>query len=214
MQSDDPTTRSAILRAAEQLFAAQGFTATSTKQIAAVARVNSALLYYYFGSKDNLYAETLEAVFGDMTEQRRRHTPVGQAPDVTLRALVQLLASFMSARPNAPRLLARELLDHGTGLSDAGSRVPEFAAGMLRQLAEVVSAGQRGGSLRAEVDPELAAISIIGQVVYWFVAQPAVSSVRSANEGKGSRTHADFSRHAADFALSALRPAPKRLFTE
>jgi len=47
-------TRDLILDAAEQLFAAQGFTATTIKQIGRAAGVNSALLYYYFADKDRL----------------------------------------------------------------------------------------------------------------------------------------------------------------
>ena len=51
--------RDQILDAAERLFAAQGFARTTIKDIGREAGVNSALLYYYFADKDQLYREVL-----------------------------------------------------------------------------------------------------------------------------------------------------------
>ena len=55
-------TRSRILDAALQEFAANGLAGARTEQIAAAAGVNKALLYYYFESKEKLYAAALEIV--------------------------------------------------------------------------------------------------------------------------------------------------------
>jgi TetR/AcrR family transcriptional regulator len=57
-----PETRSRILEAALAEFAAHGLAGARTEQIAAAAQVNKALLYYYFESKEKLYAATLEMV--------------------------------------------------------------------------------------------------------------------------------------------------------
>jgi TetR/AcrR family transcriptional regulator len=55
-------TRARILDAALSEFAANGLAGARTEQIAAAAGVNKALLYYYFESKDKLYAAALEMV--------------------------------------------------------------------------------------------------------------------------------------------------------
>jgi TetR/AcrR family transcriptional regulator len=55
-------TRSRILEAALSEFAANGLAGARTEAIAAAANVNKALLYYYFESKEKLYAATLEMV--------------------------------------------------------------------------------------------------------------------------------------------------------
>src|SRR5678816_3024118 len=47
--------RQSILRVAREEFAARGFAATRVETLARKARVNKALLYYYFGSKLGLY---------------------------------------------------------------------------------------------------------------------------------------------------------------
>jgi TetR/AcrR family transcriptional regulator, upper aerobic nicotinate degradation pathway regulator len=49
-----------ILEAALQLFSERGYTAASIKEIARVSGINSALIYYYFASKDQLFVEALK----------------------------------------------------------------------------------------------------------------------------------------------------------
>jgi TetR/AcrR family transcriptional regulator len=55
-------TRGRILDAALREFAAHGLAGARTEQIAVAAGVNKALLYYYFESKEKLYAAALEMV--------------------------------------------------------------------------------------------------------------------------------------------------------
>src|ERR1700723_311807 len=55
-------TRERILEAALSEFSANGLAGARTEPIAAAAGVNKALLYYYFESKEKLYAATLEMV--------------------------------------------------------------------------------------------------------------------------------------------------------
>jgi TetR/AcrR family transcriptional regulator len=55
-------TRERILEAALSEFSANGLAGARTEQIAVAAGVNKALLYYYFESKEKLYAATLEMV--------------------------------------------------------------------------------------------------------------------------------------------------------
>lgn len=55
-----PDTRAAILVAARELFAAQGFAGTSVRAIAAAAGVDASLVHHYFGTKDDLFVAALE----------------------------------------------------------------------------------------------------------------------------------------------------------
>src|SRR6516165_10106181 len=54
-KADDPTTKDAILDAAETLMVDEGYAAVTSRRVAAVAGVNSALVYYYFDSMDGLF---------------------------------------------------------------------------------------------------------------------------------------------------------------
>jgi TetR/AcrR family transcriptional regulator len=55
-------TRARILDAALQEFSARGLAGARTEQIASIAGVNKALLYYYFESKENLYLASIEMI--------------------------------------------------------------------------------------------------------------------------------------------------------
>ncbi|MFI5592099.1 TetR/AcrR family transcriptional regulator [Amycolatopsis sp. NPDC051758] len=54
---DAAATREALLAAARTLLAEHGVEGTSTRDVAAAAGVNQALVYRYFGSKEKLFAE-------------------------------------------------------------------------------------------------------------------------------------------------------------
>jgi AcrR family transcriptional regulator len=55
-----PDTRQEILDAARQEFAAAGYDGATIRGVAAVAGVDPALVMHYFGSKDQLFAASLE----------------------------------------------------------------------------------------------------------------------------------------------------------
>ncbi|MDG3010477.1 TetR/AcrR family transcriptional regulator [Rhodococcus sp. D2-41] len=59
---DASATREALLNAARALIGQHGVDAVSTRDIAASVSVNQALVYRYFGSKDNLIAEALGGI--------------------------------------------------------------------------------------------------------------------------------------------------------
>ncbi len=71
MASDQ--TRTAILRAAERLYADRGFADVTLRDIVAEAGVNLAAVNYHFGSKDELiselFAELLDCFVGYASSQ-------------------------------------------------------------------------------------------------------------------------------------------------
>lgn len=64
------STKDRILHAAEELFAEQGFGATSLRQVTSRADVNIAAVNYHFGSKDNLVNEVFRRRMDEMSRER------------------------------------------------------------------------------------------------------------------------------------------------
>jgi AcrR family transcriptional regulator len=62
---DSSTTRAALLTAARELFASEGYDATTVRAVADRAGVNQALLFRHFGNKEGLFAESVR---GDAME--------------------------------------------------------------------------------------------------------------------------------------------------
>ena len=90
-KGDGPDLRRVILDAAEQLFAGHGFYGVTTRQVAAEAGVDTALIHYYFGSKRDLF----DAVFSRRAEilntERSRAMAAydeAQGGDVTARGVI------------------------------------------------------------------------------------------------------------------------------
>jgi AcrR family transcriptional regulator len=53
----DPTTRNALLDAAQHVMTTEGYAAATTRRVAGEAGVNSALVFYYFESLDGMFVE-------------------------------------------------------------------------------------------------------------------------------------------------------------
>jgi len=206
----DPSTRDVILDAAERLFAARGFARTTIKQIGREAGVNSALLYYYFADKDQLYRDVLQRFVSRLVARTMTGSAGDGDPAARLRAFVAAQADALAANPHFPRLLVRELIDFDA--AHAVEQIQLLAATSFRRLCGLIEEGQRGGVFRRDVDPRFAAISTIAQVAYFFVARPAVRILLGAGpHGPAPAVVRAFASHAAEFALAALAaPAARR----
>src|SRR5256885_14133973 len=84
-----------ILAAAAAEFAERGFAGARVDRIARRARVNKAMLYYYFRSKQELYRTLLRQVFGQAA-QRMQAIAAAEAsphhkPDRIVSGIAQLL---------------------------------------------------------------------------------------------------------------------------
>src|SRR6476659_2064768 len=198
LPASDATSRDQILDAAERLFAVKGFARTTIKHIGNEAGLNSALLYYYFADKDELYREVLRRFVSRLVARTMGELTGAGTPDGRLRGLLQAQAEILIANPHFPRLMARELAE-----SDGAHAVEQFhllAATTFRRLCELIEQGQRAGIFRKDVDPRFAAISTISQVAYFFVARPAVRVLlNSGPAGPSPKVVREFAGHAADF---------------
>ena len=143
--------RTDILDAAELLFARQGFDSTTIKAIATTARVNTALLYYYFADKQGLYHAVLERAFGGLIAEGQGRAMSDLDPEDAIRAFVSLQASYFGRHPNRPHLFVRELIDHGA--AHAAGQLSRLAATLFRRLCDVIERGQAAGRFRAEAGP-------------------------------------------------------------
>jgi TetR/AcrR family transcriptional regulator len=119
MNRSTPTSRrqtrqvneSAILRAAERVFARAGFEGATMADIADEAGLPKANLHYYFGAKRALYRAVLDAVLHDWLGPLEAITPEAD-PRTALRHYIELKMALAAERPHASRVFANELL-HG-----------------------------------------------------------------------------------------------------
>lgn len=154
---DADRSRTAILEAAERLFAARGFEGASLAEIAAAAGVSRATPSYFFGSKQQLYVAALERVFRDRQsavavafEPLRAWVRDGGGPQALRTALegaADGYIGFLLSRPAFVRLLQHEDLAGGQQLRVTRRERNAISLGFEALQA---SAARRGlGSFRA-----------------------------------------------------------------
>jgi len=167
-------TRAALIAAALKLYGDNGFEATSTREIAASAEVNAAMIAYHFGGKEGLraacadfVAERLRGIFGD--------APEAETPQAARAALSALLRAFIRrvVADEAARPLARFLLREISDPSAAFARIYETAFAPLHRRACRLWARASGGDPES-ADTRLAVFAIIGQALYFRIARVAV----------------------------------------
>lgn len=115
---DAEATRHAILRAALDLFAEEGFEAVGVRSIGARAGVDSSLISRYFGGKDELFVEVIKS--GSVNWQRRWGDRESFAERVTDDVL---------AVPNGGRVLRDLLVLMRSAGSDKAKRLIDEALG-------------------------------------------------------------------------------------
>jgi AcrR family transcriptional regulator len=155
-----PDTRAAILAAARQRFAQQGYAATSVRGIATAAGVDSALVHHYFGTKEDLFVASLE-----LRIDPREIVPVVTAGgrDGAGERLVRLLLSVWDDEESRLPLMA---LVRSVFEPEGKALVPEaFGRLILRPVGEALELD----------DPErrmtLVASQLVGMVVLRYVAR-------------------------------------------
>lgn len=114
LRSDGEATKTRILEAAGELFAAKGYAETSNKDIAARAQVDLASINYHFGNRSGLYQAVLAAAHGQLLGMANLRQLVGsESPaESKLRVLIEQLVAQAMQEPQAwqLRILAREVL--------------------------------------------------------------------------------------------------------
>jgi len=160
--------RSELIRVACRVFAEKGFDGASLQDIADEFGVLKGSLFHYIQTKEELLQEIIEGVYQDAA---REVWVIAQEEDEAvnrLRRVIVAYAVFISrnldevtvwmhdfnALPDARRKALRELEDRDR-----------------HRLEELIAEAQREGGIRADVDPRLAALALLGSVNWlhrWF----------------------------------------------
>ncbi len=105
----DLDTKGKILAVARKLFAQQGYSATSVKQICTEAGVNVSLISYYFGGKEQVLIELLQTSLFDIPIFKNKE--LASDPVLGIREIVASIINFRVSNPEIMTILHREILN-------------------------------------------------------------------------------------------------------
>ena len=150
-RTEEPTSRAAILDAAEALFGTRGFQKTTVDEIAVRAGVSRTLVYRYFRDKLGLFEAVVGRLVSEWNDVLRseaaRATP-GTAH--TLRLVLTACLDFARKRSALRVLLARDTRAMLAGSTDVIDRGNDLLRNLIQ---DIVVGGVRRGDVRADLEP-------------------------------------------------------------
>jgi len=207
---DADRTQQAILNAAVAEFAHAGLGGARVERIAERAGVNKRLLYYYFGSKDDLFLAVLEQTYADIREaERELHLETANPADA-VRRLVAFTWNHYLAHPEFLTLLNSENLHRARHLKRS-RQVRAMNSPLIETLGEVLRSGAARGEFRAGVDPLQLYVSIAA-LSYFYLGNNHTLSAVFGRDLATVRARRDRLAHMTEVILGYLRPErPRRL---
>lgn len=160
MPRDAEATKQRIFDAASAEFAEQGLAGARVDRIAARAEANKQLIYAYYGSKEELFAEVLARQLEELAEE------ITIDPE-RLAEYAGRLLDFHAEHPEVTRLIMHEALHYG----DREVPMEERRRAHNAAKVEAVARAQREGIVAPGIDPRDIVMFVIGYAI-WCAAMP------------------------------------------
>lgn len=172
----------AILEAAAELFAEQGFAATSMSAIARLANTSKANIYHHFSSKNDLYLAIMKAAASRSSALLAALADAGGSFSQRLAEFSAGQLSNILTHQRSTQLIMREALSGG---SERGREIAEIVVNeSFAQLVSMIRQGQQVNEFRNDIDPALTAFIILAANHFFFQAAPVMQHVPEINFGQ------------------------------
>jgi TetR/AcrR family transcriptional regulator len=184
-ERDAEVARQAILDAAEEVFAKNGFDGARIDAIAAASGYNKSLIFHYFGDKLGLYREIVLRV----REQFQGWFARVLAPLVdndampldagTVRAFLEtFIRWYFNMLVEHPRLLRMVAWEAAEGWHTFTSlqRKPEEIE-MSLSIIDFIQRAQKAGFIEAELDPLLLIFNMVNLCMYHVISTPLLQQL-------------------------------------
>jgi TetR/AcrR family transcriptional regulator len=151
-QRDAVRTRSEILEVATREFAEHGLAGARVDEIAARTRTTKRMIYYYFGGKEQLYIEVLEAAYARIRSVEREVDVEHLDPREAIRRLAELTFDHHDAHPEFIRLVSIENIHHAEHMRKS-KRLANLNHPAIDLIERILDRGRAEQLFRRDVDP-------------------------------------------------------------
>ena len=171
----EPVSRDAVLAAAKQRFATEGYEKTTLRAIAQDARVDPSMVLYLFGSKEELFRESLRLIIDPEVLVAALTGAADDDPDIGARMVRTYLRIWETPATAASM---RAMLQSATSNSDAHDAFRGFMQNyVLTAVSEVL-----GGGEQARLRAMLAASQLVGTALLRYIIQVPPLATLSVDE--------------------------------
>jgi len=198
------TTRQRIFNAARKTFADKGFAGARMDEIARMARVNKATIYYHIGDKRTLYEGILKEIFSGVADDLTRNDDAERSAEERLRQFVRTLAHLIDQNTDLAAIMLREQASGAKNFPDVVARDLVRIIGLIT---EVLDQGVKAGVFK-QTTPVLVHLMAIGSMVFMKMSSPIRSKLAAraaASETIGRGLDKDVAAEIEDLILDAVR---------
>ncbi len=185
-----------ILRAAVELFARKGFDGTRIAEIADASGLPKANVYYYFETKEAIYATLIERLLNGW-DKALEHIRADREPREAIAAYITAKLDYSRRHATESRFFANEILRGGGFLSKAQRRHMQE---VTRDRVDVVEGWVRDGKLRP-LDPRHFFIMLWASTQFYA----DFAEVAAMTLGKSKLGTADFTEAREAIVATILR---------
>ena len=196
-------TKDRIIESAVELFGKYGKNGVSTYEIAHAAGVNKALIFYHFGSKDELYRTVLKDLLSTFVETIRKKLDEVEPGLPAIETFVKIHIGLLQKNQHMARLFIRELLfseNERSSLTDKD--IADIFTSLRYELIKVLSNARNNNQIRL-IDPVHTMVSIVSLDIFFFLARPLVQMINPyINIDKFESDRVD---HVIDLLMNGLK---------
>ncbi|HEX5217920.1 MAG TPA: TetR/AcrR family transcriptional regulator [Vicinamibacterales bacterium] len=206
----DGDTERRILDAAHAVFIRHGTAGARTQEIAREAGVNSALLHYYFRSKERLADAVFQRAATQLLPNLVRILASDADLDVKVAQVVELELTRLAETPYLPGYVISELTHHPRRIQQLFASVigmnPADVGALVRdRLSAQIGERVRAGRMQP-IDAEQFIVNLLALCIFPFAAKPMLNALLGLDEA-GFIAFIDRRRaELAPFFLRALAP--------
>lgn len=140
-------TRENILQEAIVEFVQQGLAGARVDAIAERIHTSKRMIYYYFGSKEQLYVEVLEKLYGDIRSTENRLHLTELAPEEAIRRLVEFTFDHHDRNVDFVRIVSVENI-HNAEYVKRSDAIKAMNTTLLDSLNVILQRGAQAGIFR------------------------------------------------------------------
>jgi AcrR family transcriptional regulator len=170
-----PVSRDAVLSAAKRRFATDGYEKTTLRAIADDAHVDPSMVLYLFGSKEELFRESLRLILDPEVLVAALTGAADDDPDIGTR-MVRTYLRIWETPDTAASM--RAMLQSATSNTDAN----DAFRGFVQNYVLTAVSGVLGGGEQARLRAMLAASNLVGTAMLRYIIQVPPLATLSADE--------------------------------
>ncbi|CAM2766670.1 transcriptional regulator, TetR family [Flavobacterium succinicans] len=167
MKTDFTEKQIQILEVAESLFAEKGFDGTSIRDISKIAKINIAMISYYFGSKERLLQSLIIFKTTDLKSQLENLLLEDLEPIEKVNKLIEIYINRINNNKGIYRILHFEF--NSKKREQNLMAFNEFRKGNLKYLEAIIHEGQQKGIFRKDVMIPLITPTILGTFFHFHM---------------------------------------------